>query len=124
MSHGETPGSPQGRSRLNLVQADLVQADLIFFWRGVSLLFAVLYHCVMRPTAISVPRLDLNGGPLRLGTWHVRAGQLVGEGDRLVEIVAAEVVVELASPAEGVLRKFAAEDDILRVGQIIGEIVN
>ena len=89
----------------------------------VPFFLVVLYDSVMPAISILVPQFDLGAVPLRLGVWHMRGGQLVSEGDRLVEIVAPDIVIEISSPADGVLRKIAAEDDEVFVGQIIGEIV-
>ena len=77
------------------------------------------------PTKIplSVPQLDLGTTEMRLGVWHVRDGRSVAEGDRLLEIFAGDVVVEISSPAEGTLHKLAAEEDKITVGQVVGEVI-
>lgn len=72
---------------------------------------------------VLVPPLDLSDVPLRVGVWHYGDGHAVREGDRLLEISAGEVVVDLPAPADGILRKLAAEDEIVTVGQIVGEIL-
>jgi pyruvate/2-oxoglutarate dehydrogenase complex dihydrolipoamide acyltransferase (E2) component len=71
---------------------------------------------------VLVPPLDLGEQPLRIAVWHVRQGAFVQAGDRLLEILAGDLVVELAAPAEGALRKRALEDDRIAVGQVVGEI--
>ncbi len=73
---------------------------------------------------VLIPPLDLGEAELRVGVWHCRDGRSVREGDRLVEIIAGEVVVELPAPADGILRKLATEDEVVTVGQVVGEVLH
>ncbi len=55
--------------------------------------------------------------------WLVLVGRHVIEGERLLEVLAGEVTVDLPAPANGVLvEKCVAEDDPLRTGQRLGVI--
>lgn len=70
---------------------------------------------------IIVPDLGLDGVTLSL--WLVEAGSEVTEGDRVVELLADGVTVDLSAPASGMLvETFASEDDPVATGQTIGEI--
>jgi 2-oxoglutarate dehydrogenase E2 component (dihydrolipoamide succinyltransferase) len=70
---------------------------------------------------IIVPELGLDGVALSL--WLVEVGAEVSEGDRVVELLADGVTVDLSAPASGVLiETFASEDDPVATGQTLGEI--
>jgi pyruvate/2-oxoglutarate dehydrogenase complex dihydrolipoamide acyltransferase (E2) component len=56
--------------------------------------------------------------------WLAPVGKRVIEGERLLEVLAGEVTVDLPAPANGVLaERCVAEDDPLRTGQVLGVIV-
>ena len=76
----------------------------------------------MGPIPVSIPNLGLPDVAMRISIWHRHDGSEVHEGDRLVEIAAGEVIVDLPATADGVLKHLACEDDLVRVGQIIGNI--
>ncbi len=70
-----------------------------------------------------VPEFKLDGAPLRTAAWLVKPGQLVHMGDRLVEIVGPDVVVELPAPAGGVLVEILVEEDqTVRSGERLARI--
>jgi pyruvate/2-oxoglutarate dehydrogenase complex dihydrolipoamide acyltransferase (E2) component len=70
---------------------------------------------------IIVPDLGLDG--LTLSLWLVEAGAEVSEGDRVVELLADGVTVDLSAPASGTLAEpLACEDDPVAVGQTLGVI--
>lgn len=70
-----------------------------------------------------VPDFDLGNQPLTISAWLVRRGAEVTEGDRMVEILAGDVTVDLSAPASGRLVEVAAGiDDVVRVGQILARI--
>ena len=63
--------------------------------------------------------------PITASAWLVSKGQKVVEGDRLLEVLAGDVTVDLPSPASGVLaKKLVLEDDPLTVGQLLGIVVS
>lgn len=72
---------------------------------------------------LRLPDLDLPGVPIRVSAWHAHAGQRVVEGDRLVEVVAGDVAVDLSSPASGLLvEQCVTNDDRLEAGQLLARI--
>jgi 2-oxoglutarate dehydrogenase E2 component (dihydrolipoamide succinyltransferase) len=73
--------------------------------------------------ALAVPDLGLPAGSVKLGQWLVERGAEVTEGDRLVELVAESVTVDLSSPASGVLVELLAdEDDTVSLDQVLAYI--
>jgi len=74
-------------------------------------------------TELRLPALDLPGAVVSACTWHASVGARVVEGDRLLEVVAGDVTVELAAPASGVLAERHAEiDQPLAEGQLLAVI--
>lgn len=66
---------------------------------------------------------DLGSQRCKLSLWFVRNGETVREGDRLAEVNFPGAVVDIASPADGILiERIALAGDELIVGQIIGTI--
>lgn len=79
----------------------------------------------MNRHSILVPNLDLPGTPLTLSAWLANVGDRVVEGDRVAELLAGAVTVDLESPATGILaEQLVAVDDPLAVGQAIGVVVS
>jgi pyruvate/2-oxoglutarate dehydrogenase complex dihydrolipoamide acyltransferase (E2) component len=65
-----------------------------------------------------MPELGLSDIPIVASVWHVERGQQVSEGDRLLEVLAGEITVDLPSPTSGVLSQvLVSEDDPLSIGQ-------
>ena len=65
-----------------------------------------------------MPDLGLGDRPVALSGWLVKKGARVTAGEPVVEVAADGVAVDLSSPIDGVLvRKFAADGDVLTVGQ-------
>ena len=72
---------------------------------------------------LTLPDFDLPGAQLTVSAWHAKAGQRVMEGDRLVEISAGDVTVDLSAPATGLLVEQCVKiDDRLTVGQLLARI--
>lgn len=66
---------------------------------------------------------DLGSPRCNLSLWFVRIGETVREGDRLAEVNFPGAVVDIASPADGVLiERIALAGDELTAGQILGTI--
>jgi pyruvate/2-oxoglutarate dehydrogenase complex dihydrolipoamide acyltransferase (E2) component len=58
-----------------------------------------------------------------VGHWLASVGAEVVQGDRLLELLAGEVVVDLSAPATGRLsEKRVAEGDVVTRGQVLGVI--
>jgi pyruvate/2-oxoglutarate dehydrogenase complex dihydrolipoamide acyltransferase (E2) component len=72
---------------------------------------------------LHLPNLDLPGGPIVVSSWHAPLGSRVIEGDRLVEILAGDAVVDLPAPISGVLLERCAQtDEPLQAGQLLAVI--
>jgi pyruvate/2-oxoglutarate dehydrogenase complex dihydrolipoamide acyltransferase (E2) component len=72
---------------------------------------------------LQLPDFDLPGVPVLASAWHASVGQRVVEGDRLIEVVAGDVVIDLSAPASGVLiERCVTTDDRLEVGQVLARI--
>lgn len=73
--------------------------------------------------ALVLPDLGLSGHQLSVSLWLVEVGSEVTQGDRVIEIMAGEVTIDLAAPASGVLvEALVAEDDPVAVGDTLGFI--
>lgn len=60
---------------------------------------------------LRVPELGLGQTPLVASLWLVRRGSEVTAGDRVLEVLAGDVTVDLSSPASGILRELLVADD-------------
>ena len=79
----------------------------------------------MSPTRIELrlPDLDLAGTIVTASSWYAAEGSRVVEGDRLLEVLAGEVTVDLAAPASGKLVERCAEvDQQLHINQLLAVI--
>ncbi len=64
---------------------------------------------------------DLGAAPVRLSLWFADAGDLVFEGDRLVEVLAAGATFDVAAPITGrLVERHAWPHDVLGPGQVLG----
>ncbi len=76
-----------------------------------------------RRHALILPELGLTNVTITASAWLSEVGTRVYEGDRLLEISAGEVIVDLPAPATGVLvEQLVGEDDELHIGQTLGMI--
>lgn len=72
---------------------------------------------------LRLPDLDLGDLPITACSWYAAAGERVVEGDRLLEVLAGEVTVDLPAPASGILaQRCVASDERLIVGQLLALI--
>jgi pyruvate/2-oxoglutarate dehydrogenase complex dihydrolipoamide acyltransferase (E2) component len=70
-----------------------------------------------------MPNLDLGDMPMTACSWHAAAGARVVEGDRLLEVLAGEVTVDLAAPASGTLVLRCVDvDEPLHINQLLAVI--
>lgn len=64
---------------------------------------------------------DLGTSPVVLSVWYADVGDLLYEGDRLVEVLAAGAVFDIAAPTTGrLIEKRALPDDVVTPGQVLG----
>ena len=67
---------------------------------------------------LSLPDLGLGSREITASVWLVEPGGELNVGDRLLEVLAGSVTVDLPSPASGVLvETLVAEDEPLVIGQ-------
>lgn len=70
-----------------------------------------------------LPPLGLDS-PITASHWFAAIGARVLEGDRLLEIMAGDVIVDLPSPATGILEaKAVSVDDPVTTGQLLGYVL-
>lgn len=78
------------------------------------------------PTHVPLRMPDLDLLPLQAITvsgWLVPLGCHVYQGDRLLELSAGEVLVDLPAPAAGkLIQKSVAEGEVVRANQLLGVI--
>ncbi len=66
---------------------------------------------------------DLGLAAVQLSLWLVDVGRRVRAGDRIVEVLADGITVDLSAPATGTLvEQSVSEDEPLVVGQTLGII--
>jgi len=74
-------------------------------------------------TELMLSDLDLPGVPMMVSAWHAKVGQRVVEGDRLVEVTAGDVTVDISAPAGGILAEQCVRiDDSVTPGQLLARI--
>jgi pyruvate/2-oxoglutarate dehydrogenase complex dihydrolipoamide acyltransferase (E2) component len=74
-----------------------------------------------RRAYITLP--DLGAAPVVLSIWFTAPGELVFEGDRLVEVLTGGATFDVAAPATGRLaEKHALPNDRLVPGQVLGVV--
>jgi pyruvate/2-oxoglutarate dehydrogenase complex dihydrolipoamide acyltransferase (E2) component len=70
--------------------------------------------------SLVLPDLGLPNVTVVASAWLVEPGSSVVEGDRLLEVLAGSVTVDLPAPATGILsEQLVSEDDELHVGQVL-----
>jgi pyruvate/2-oxoglutarate dehydrogenase complex dihydrolipoamide acyltransferase (E2) component len=70
-----------------------------------------------------LPELGLGARTISASLWLVEPGAEVNAGDRLLEVLAGSVTIDLPSPASGVLvETYVDEDEPLAVGQRLAMI--
>ena len=78
----------------------------------------------MARVLIVLPNLDLGDQKLTVSNWLVPLGRDVVQGDRLLELCAGDVTVDLPAPATGRLVECTvAEGETVVVDQIAGAIL-
>jgi pyruvate dehydrogenase E2 component (dihydrolipoyllysine-residue acetyltransferase) len=72
-----------------------------------------------------MPALEMAQETGKLLSWRKKEGDAIAKGEPLLEVETDKAVVEIESPADGVLAGVTArEGDVIPVGQTIGWIVN
>jgi pyruvate/2-oxoglutarate dehydrogenase complex dihydrolipoamide acyltransferase (E2) component len=66
---------------------------------------------------------ELGAGPVKLSVWFADPGDVVFEGDRLVEVLVNGATFDVPSPATGrLVEKHALPNDPLKPGQVLGTV--
>lgn len=66
---------------------------------------------------------DLGADEVRVSAWYADVGDVVWEGDRLVEVVLAGAAVAVAAPVSGrLIECLARTRDRARAGQVLGRV--
>jgi pyruvate/2-oxoglutarate dehydrogenase complex dihydrolipoamide acyltransferase (E2) component len=69
-----------------------------------------------------VPGLGIRDGAVIVSLWLVPRGAAVLAGDRVVELVAGGVTIDLEAPVTGrLVTQHADEDEVVSVGRILAE---
>ena len=64
---------------------------------------------------------ELGAAPIVVSAWFADPGEVVYEGDRLVEVLVSGVTFDVSSPATGrLIEKLALADDPVLPGQVLG----
>jgi pyruvate/2-oxoglutarate dehydrogenase complex dihydrolipoamide acyltransferase (E2) component len=76
-----------------------------------------------RRRELVLPELGLKPGTVQVSVWLVPRGGRVVCGDRILEVVAGDVTIDLPSPATGrLVEQHVVEDDPLETGQLLGVV--
>lgn len=71
-----------------------------------------------------LPEMGMASVPITASAWLTRVGHQVHVGERLLEVLAGDVTIDLPAPASGTLvEQCVAEDDGLQVGQVLAVII-
>lgn len=74
-----------------------------------------------RRVALVLPDLGLGALPVTVSQWLVRRDGAVVEGDRVLEVLADSVSIDISAPASGrLVQQCVGPDDELRTGQTLG----
>ena len=72
---------------------------------------------------LNLSNLDLPGATITATCWHAQVGQRVIEGDRLLEILVGDAIVDLPAPASGkLIERTVQADNMLQTGQLLALI--
>ena len=64
---------------------------------------------------------ELGAAPVVVSAWFADPGEVVYEGDRLVEVLVSGATFDVSSPATGrLIEKLALTDDPVLPGQVLG----
>lgn len=75
-----------------------------------------------RREPLAVPECGVMGLPMRVSLWLVPEGADVLEGDRVVELLAGGVTVDVESPVAGrLVAHLVDEDEVVTPGMVIAE---
>jgi len=71
---------------------------------------------------LAVPDFGIGDVPLTLSLWLVPPGAAVAAGDRVAELAAGGVTIDLEAPVAGrLVAQFIDEDEVVATGAVIAE---
>jgi Biotin-requiring enzyme len=78
----------------------------------------------MRLEAVILPELGTGPDmPIVVSHWYAGRGEIVWEGDRLVEVLAGPLTFDVSAPATGRLVEIRGrEDDLVQPGSVLGYV--
>jgi pyruvate/2-oxoglutarate dehydrogenase complex dihydrolipoamide acyltransferase (E2) component len=78
----------------------------------------------MRLEAVILPELGTGPDmPIVVSHWYAGRGEIVWEGDRLVEVLAGPLTFDVSAPATGRLVEIRGrEDDLVEPGSVLGYV--
>jgi pyruvate/2-oxoglutarate dehydrogenase complex dihydrolipoamide acyltransferase (E2) component len=72
---------------------------------------------------VEITAPDLGTSRAKFSLWYVRGGDRVLEGDRVAEVSIPGAIVDIQSPASGILiEKHSHPNDLITPGQVLGVI--
>lgn len=71
---------------------------------------------------VSIPRETVNDESVRILSWKVPSGSIVGQGQLLCEVETSKVVMEIEAPVAGLVTYGAAPGDEVNVGATICQV--
>ena len=76
------------------------------------------------PKRVPVVLPDLGVPSARLSVWFAEPGDTVYEGERLVEVAVGGATFDVSAPATGrLVERFVLAPDVVKGGQVLGEII-
>jgi pyruvate/2-oxoglutarate dehydrogenase complex dihydrolipoamide acyltransferase (E2) component len=82
----------------------------------------MMAHAPAPRRQLVVPEFGIGGLPLTLSLWLVPPGTTVAAGDRVAELAAGGVTIDLEAPVSGrLVKQFVDEDDVVAAGAAIAE---
>jgi len=73
---------------------------------------------------IYLPRMGQTMTEGSIVKWLKKDGEMVKEGEGIVEIMTDKVTTTIESPKNGVLQILVEEDNTVSVGTVIGEVID
>ncbi len=73
---------------------------------------------------VFLPKMGLTTTEGTLDKWLKKDGDIVKEGEEIVEVTTDKVTTALESPKSGILQILKEEGEVIQVGEPIGEVID